>query len=381
MAQKTFQLNQGEDMTAPFRNYLVGISILLTSTLSLVGFSNTASAVVDNNPDCDTVAIIKCGVFSPSALREKAAQGDVPRVYRAFDISQADLDGKFVNGIVWRDGRVTVDGETVATGAQTAGRNYGGTPIPNTDSAGKYSTSKFVTEGQTAFVRMVDGKFDFAVIKSCGNPVSATPKTKPEPPAPTPKFECVSLKASEISRTKRTFRVNADTSGGAKITNYEYGFGDGMGATDTRSSYTYEYKTPGTYTASVVVHIAVNGNTKKVTSETCKVPVTIVAEPVTPVFVKPEPCQYDSSLTRDSQKCVPPVERCVIVNKTQFPKDSVYCREDTVTPVATPVQRVIPDTGPEALAMGGIGLGSLTAAGYYLADSRRKLIAKFLNRQ
>ncbi len=367
-------------MSAPFRNYLVGISILLTSTLSLITFTNTVSAVVDYNPDCDTVAIIKCGVFSASALQEKAAVGDVPRVYRAFDISQADLEGKFVSGIVWRDGRVTVDGETVATGAKTAGRNFGGTPIPNTDGAGIYSTSKFVTEGQTAFVRMVDGKFDFAVIKSCGNPVTATPKVKPEPPAPAPKFECISLKASEVSRTKRTFIANASASNGARIVNYEYGFGDGKGATYAQPTYPYEYKTPGTYTATVVVHVAVDGTTKKVTSNACKVSVTIVAEPVTPTVIVPEPCVHNKNLPKDSPDCKPPVEMCVIVNKTQFPKESVYCREDAVTPVVT-VQREIAKTGPEAIAMGGLGLGSLTAAGYYLADSRRKLLAKFLNRQ
>ena len=365
-------------MTLPLRNYLLGISILLTSTLSLITFGNTASAVIDNNPDCDTVAIIKCGVFSASALREKAALGDVPRVYRAFDISQADLEGKFVSGIVYRDGRVTVDGETVATGAKTAGRNFGGTPIPNTDGAGIYSTSKFVTEGQTAFVRMVNGTFDFAVIKSCGNPVSATPKPKPEPPAPTPKFECISLKASEVSRTKRTFTVEAEATNGAKIVNYEYGFGDGMGVTTNNATYAYEYKTPGTYNATVVVHVTVDGVNKKVTSETCKLPVTIVAEPVVPTTVVP--CPYNAALPKESPDCKPPVEMCKIVNKTQFPKDSVYCREDTVTPVLT-VQREIAKTGPEAIAMGGLGLGSLTAAGYYLADSRRKLLAKFLNRQ
>ncbi|MEO5499217.1 MAG: PKD domain-containing protein [Candidatus Saccharimonadales bacterium] len=366
-------------MTSRITTLLVGAGILLTSAIALTSFGATVSAAVDNDPDCDTVAIIKCGAFTASALREKAAQGDVPRVYRAFDISQADLEGTFVKGIVWRDGRVTVDGETVATGAMTAGRNYGGTPIPNTNGAGVYSTNKFVTEGQTAFVRMVNGTFDFAVIKSCGNPVSATPKPKPEPPQP--KFECVSLKVSEVSRTKRTFTVKATASDGAKIVNYEYGFGDGMGVIYTEPVYRYEYKTPGTYNTSVVVHVQVGGDTKKVTSATCTVPVTILAETVVPP--KPEPCPHDATLPKDSPNCKPPVTpvvMCAIVNKTQFPKDSVYCREDSVTPVAT-VQQEIAKTGPETIAMGGLGLGSLTAAGYYLADSRRKLLAKFLNRQ
>lgn len=161
------------------RLYIASLGILLSGALAVNALGKTAYAVVDNDPDCDNVAIIRCGAFSVGGLREKASQGDVPRVFNAFGIQQSELNG-FVDGIVWRDGRVTVDGKTVATGAMTAGRNFGGTPIPGTN-AGKYPTSKFVTEGQTAFVKMVNGKFEFAVIKACGNPVTATPKVTPPP--------------------------------------------------------------------------------------------------------------------------------------------------------------------------------------------------------
>lgn len=142
-------------------------------------------AAVDDTPDNDTVAIIRGGVFSETALRTKAAQGDVPRVFAAFGIQQNELNG-FVDGVVWKDGRVTVgQNDVVARGAVTAGRwdnpKPGMTRIPNTDRAYKMSTSNFVDEGQTAFIKMVNGRFSFAVIKPCGNPVTANPVNPPTP--------------------------------------------------------------------------------------------------------------------------------------------------------------------------------------------------------
>lgn len=197
-------------MTNKLTTYFAGLGIFVSALVSLIAMSPSVSAVVDNDPDCDSVAIIRCGAFSADVMRTKASQGDVPRVYNAFNISQDDLRGNYVDGIVWRDGRVTVGGKTVATGAMTAGRNFGGTPIAGTN-AGKYPTSRFATEGQTAFVRMVDGKFDFAIIKACGNPVTATPNTPPAPEQPKEIKVCVlatweikTIKESDFDKNKYT---------------------------------------------------------------------------------------------------------------------------------------------------------------------------------
>jgi len=191
------------------RLYIVSLGVLLSGALAVNGLTTSVSAVVDNDPDCDNVAIIRCGAFTMDKMREKASKGDVPVVFNAMGISQNELDGKFVSGIVWRNGTVTVDGKVVATGAMTAGRNFGGTPIPNTNNVGKYPTSKFVTEGQTAFVKMTNGKFDFALIKACGNPVSAVPKVVP--PAPKDIKVCVlatkkiiTIKENKFDSTKHT---------------------------------------------------------------------------------------------------------------------------------------------------------------------------------
>ena len=152
-------------------------------------FARPVSAAIDTTPDCDTVAIIKCGSSSVSELQTDASKGDVPTVYNNFGISHSELKG-FVDGVVWKDGRVTLgtkgEGKLVATNAITAGRwnnpTSDMTKIPNTDRAYRMSTSHFVDDGQIAFVKIVNGKFDFAVIKTCGNPVTAKAVAPPTPP-------------------------------------------------------------------------------------------------------------------------------------------------------------------------------------------------------
>lgn len=181
----------------------------------------TYAANIDNTPDCDNVAIFYCGSMNESEFHRKwnndGRYNDHQAVFAAFGINKDDVNG-MVDGVVWKDGRVTLnDGKVVATGAMTAGRNWGGNPIPNTKNAAKYSTSKFVTEGQTAMIKMVDGQFKFAVVKSCGNPVTATPveqpkpEPKPEPrPEPTPEKPPVkNIKVCDLT-TKEVITIKED---------------------------------------------------------------------------------------------------------------------------------------------------------------------------
>lgn len=170
----------------------LGLATVLISMATLVlGYAGETAyaADIDDSADCDDVAIIYCGSTNEDEFHDKwnddGRYSDHARVYESFGIQKDDVSG-MVDGVVWRDGRVTLsDGTLVATGATTAGRNYGGTSISGTDSAAKFPTSKFVNEGQTAMIKMVDGKFKFAVLKSCGNPVTANPvynKPAPKPP-------------------------------------------------------------------------------------------------------------------------------------------------------------------------------------------------------
>jgi uncharacterized repeat protein (TIGR01451 family) len=137
-----------------------------------------------------------------SELQGDAKQGDVPTVYANFGISHNELSG-FVDGVVWKDGRVTLgtrgEGKLVATNAVTAGRwnnpTSDMTRIPNTDRAYRMSTSHFVDSGQIAFIKVVNGKFQFAVIKTCGNPVTAKAVA---PPIPAPKPNLIVTKDVSI---------------------------------------------------------------------------------------------------------------------------------------------------------------------------------------
>jgi len=380
-------------MLKRFTTYFAGVGIVLSAALSLTALSGTVSAVVDDTPDCDNVAIIKCGADNAADMRKKAAQGDVPKIYNAFGISQNDLKGEYVNGIVWRDGRVTVGDKVVATGAMTAGRNFGGTPIAGTN-AGKYPTSKFVDEGQTAFVRMVDGKFSFAIIKACGNPVTATPKQPPEQPKP--KYECVSLKAEPISRMKYKFTANATASGGATIEKYEFGFGDGYGITVSEKSYTYEYKKAGTFKANIVVHVKVDGKIKKVTSPACEATVTIkeikikVCELATKTVITINPSEFDetkhSRVLTDCKETPATIRVCELSTKKVIEiKDNEFDEtkhsrvlEDCETPEEMPAE--IAKGGPGAIAAGLLGTSTLGYGAFSYLQSRRNLLGKLLGR-
>ena len=97
---------------------------------------------------------------------------------------------------------------------------------------------------------------------------------------PKPEFQCVRLTVDELSRTKRRFTAEATSTGGATIEKYEFGFGDGMGITVPENTYVYDYKKVGTFTGSVVVHVKVNGEIKKVTSPACSKPVTVLDEKI-----------------------------------------------------------------------------------------------------
>lgn len=367
-------------MNKKFFVSLAGFFIAASTVLALNGFSAGSNAAsIDNTPDCDTVAIIKCGAFSESELRADAAKGDVPKVMAAFGISKSELNG-FVSGIVWKDGRVTVGDKVVATGATTAGRWYnpksGMTRIAGTDRAYKMSTSNFVTDGQTAFVKMVNGQFSFAIIKSCGNPVTAKPTPKP----PTPAYACTSLRASQASSTSRTvrFTTTASASGGAKITNYRYDYGDGTVQTTPAPGPSHTYAKPGTYTAKVTALVSVNGKTVEANGAKCQVKITVAKPPVTPP--KEEKCPYDSSLPKDSPDCA----RCPVPGKQDLPENSDECVE---TPPEVPEEpetpdspEVLPDTGPAEIVAGGMGISSLAGVTYYWRSSRRNLIRKALNR-
>jgi uncharacterized repeat protein (TIGR01451 family) len=116
---------------------------------------------------------------------------------------------------------------------------------------------------------------------------SADVKKECKPPKPPkPEYACENLSAVANSRVSYTFKAKASASNGAKITSYHFNFGDGSTKTVTGNaklavtSHSYpDLKVEKSYNASVTVTVIVDGKTKTVTSETCKVPVKIAPKP------------------------------------------------------------------------------------------------------
>ena len=162
-------------------------SIMLITSLV---FTPAASAISIGGPsDCGGNAMIHCGAHSSEALTNAYnSRAYVRGVYAEFGITQGDianLPSTNVAGRVTKDGNIFVDGQSnaVATNAVTGGRqNIPGSTKVNHQGAIFYRRPPSVSFQQAslpAFVSMQNGQFQFAVIASCGNAVSAQPVSPP----------------------------------------------------------------------------------------------------------------------------------------------------------------------------------------------------------
>ncbi|GAC1369505.1 MAG: hypothetical protein NVSMB39_1400 [Candidatus Saccharimonadales bacterium] len=160
-----------------------------------------AFATTGSEPrDADRGSIMYNGAYSKSEWTEKVDLGDglnssamIQQVYfnEGRGITRANfLSADTVDGTVYKDGHVVVNGQTVATNGMTVSR----VPSPGSVQSGSVfegtTASIFIADSIPAFVNMQDGTFHYAVIKSCGNPVRATAVVKPTPTpmaTPTPK--------------------------------------------------------------------------------------------------------------------------------------------------------------------------------------------------
>lgn len=182
--------------------------VAVVLTLSLI-MSPTAGAINIGGPsDCDSNALISCGAHSTSAvISAYNSSAYVRAVYAYFGISQGDmanLPANNVAGRVTKDGNVFIDGQSraVATDAVTGGRqDIPGSTQVNSNGAVFYKrppSVSFQQDSLPAFVSMNNGRFQFAIIASCGNAVRAAatvpPQTavgqaravsRPQAPAPT----------------------------------------------------------------------------------------------------------------------------------------------------------------------------------------------------
>jgi hypothetical protein len=161
------------------------VSIFLAS---LINFANVDALTMSSSRDCDSNAVIKCGALSTSELISRYnSQESVRTIFHNFGITHTDvatINTTAVSGRITAGGRVLVDGKEVASDAMTAGRqNIAGSKAVTSNGVTFYKrppSVSFSSSSLPAFVVMNNGKFNFAIIASCGNPVTATPKLKPK---------------------------------------------------------------------------------------------------------------------------------------------------------------------------------------------------------
>jgi hypothetical protein len=182
-----------------FGAYLL-MPVFVLIYMLLMPFSVNALSLTSER-DCNPNAVIRCGALSTNELMSKYNnQPSVQSIYSNFSISRDDINAMGTTalaGTVTSDGKVIVSGNVVANNAMTAGRqNIAGSQAVTQNGVTFYKRPprvSFTSSSLSAFVVMNSGRFDFAIIASCGNPVSAT-ATAAKPPvqqksavaAPTP---------------------------------------------------------------------------------------------------------------------------------------------------------------------------------------------------
>jgi hypothetical protein len=194
---------------------------LVFGALVAPGLSNAGS----QPRDADTNSIMYNGAYTKSEWLSKVKNGDtkntaanLQQIYysEGRGITEANFNSaSTVEGTVYKDGRVVVGGKTVATGAQSIGRDF----MEGSHQSGSVwerpTSVSFAADSIPAFVNMEGGTFRYAIIKSCGNPARATPvkpspspsvspspspSPKPSPsPSPTPEqeFECLEIETNQ----------------------------------------------------------------------------------------------------------------------------------------------------------------------------------------
>jgi hypothetical protein len=157
------------------KHYAMGLAatVLTLASLTLPAYADT--------PDTSANSMMSGGCFSQSECMNKLQNGDgvhsaaeLQSVYGAEGISiNTFQSGDIVEGTVTSSGDVIVGGKTVATGAQSFGRDF----VAGSTKVGalfeRPTSAVFLQSQLEAFVIMHKGVFQRAVLKSCGNVVVA----------------------------------------------------------------------------------------------------------------------------------------------------------------------------------------------------------------
>ncbi len=175
------------------RSKLIRLAAMGLVVTSLVA-PGMASAVTEPR-DAVPGSIIYSGAYSKTELFHKIDNGDgrnsaasIQQIYfnESRGITRNNLaSNDTVDGTVYKDGRVVVNGKVVATNGLTLTREAVPGAVRNGSVWETPTSTLFLSESIPAFVNMAGGKFRYAIIKSCGNPVRATVVAL-STPTPTP---------------------------------------------------------------------------------------------------------------------------------------------------------------------------------------------------
>lgn len=261
--------------------------------------------------DCDENAIMYCGTGNASQFISKVQANDdghghhdLQAVFANYGLVSSDYS-KFVTsarpGTAYRDGRIVVDGQTVATNATSIGRlaSFQGSGYFSKTIAGHTyygnTNDKSFAAGTASIPVMAffnsKGVMQFAVLTSCGNPTSGQNVV--------PTYSCDLLHSTHVSGNTYSFTTDASAGHNASITKLVYDFGDHTTATATTPGQVvkHTYSAPGNYTVKVTVYVKLPGNqTITVMSAKCETVIKI-APPPTPFFscVELNPAIVDKS--------------------------------------------------------------------------------------
>jgi len=240
--------------TQAIRNTVLFATVLATALVGSGALFSTAAQAANLSfntvTDCDANAVIRCGAVTTAQLISRYNNGtstntakSIHDIYAYFGISSAaiqSIGSTAVAGHVTKSGAVYVDGTSaaVATGAMTAGRqNMTGSTAVNFNGTTFYKRTpsvSFQSNSLSAFVVMKNGTFQYAILASCANPVTATPTPKPTPtPTPTPKVPNYTLNKEVAVKGSATYskeisvnaaghvvyRVTVKSTGTAPVTN------------------------------------------------------------------------------------------------------------------------------------------------------------------
>ncbi len=274
---------------------VAGLAIVAfaVGTLFNLNGSNAAAS------DCSANAIMKCGASDPGTFVNKIRSGndgqnpDLATIYAAYGLT-ADKYDRFATtskaGTAYKDGRIVVDGQVVATNVSSIGRVQ-----KNGDHAKDIGgTTYWEGSNQTAFasnsipVQVMfnsSGAMEFAVLFDCGNPMSGTvtpPPTPPTPPAPT--AACAGLSVAADNRTTFTLNATASVTNGATISGYDFTVVNSGGSTvvtknvpstGASASTQVTLTDVGTYRAKVVVATSLGAKT----AAACEADITVKPAP------------------------------------------------------------------------------------------------------